>query len=88
MPSPFATWTIDDLRRAILQGVNLELMSINRRMFDGDHWLDGDGWIGPKPDPVEEGFITTMELLKLGFDGKVIDNEDHPYVRQLRGILD
>jgi hypothetical protein len=31
---------------------------------------------------------TFNELLKLGFDGKVIDNEDHPYVRQLRGLLD
>jgi hypothetical protein len=31
---------------------------------------------------------TFEELLKLGFDGKVIDNEDHPYVRQLRGLLD
>jgi hypothetical protein len=28
------------------------------------------------------------DLLKLGFDGKVIDNEDHAYVRQLRGLLD
>jgi hypothetical protein len=31
---------------------------------------------------------TFEELLKVGFDGKIIDNEDHPYVRQLRGILD
>ena len=31
---------------------------------------------------------TFEELLKRGFDGKVIDNEDHPYVRRLRGILD
>jgi hypothetical protein len=28
------------------------------------------------------------ELLKLAFDGKVIDNADHPYVRRLRGIID
>ena len=28
------------------------------------------------------------ELLKLGFDGKVIDNEDHSYVRRLRGLID
>jgi hypothetical protein len=28
------------------------------------------------------------ELLKLGFDGKIIDNEDHPYVRRLRGLAD
>lgn len=28
------------------------------------------------------------DLLKLAFDGKVINSEDHPYVRRLRGILD
>jgi hypothetical protein len=28
------------------------------------------------------------ELLKLGFDGKVIDSEEHPYVRRLRGLVD
>ena len=28
------------------------------------------------------------ELLKLAFDGKVIDSEEHPYVRRLRGLLD
>jgi hypothetical protein len=31
---------------------------------------------------------TFEELLKLGFDGKVIDNEEHPYVRRLRGLTD
>jgi hypothetical protein len=28
------------------------------------------------------------ELLKLAFADKVIDNEEHPYVRQLRGVFD
>jgi len=28
------------------------------------------------------------ELLKLGFDGKIIDSEEHAYVRQLRGLSD
>jgi hypothetical protein len=28
------------------------------------------------------------ELLKLGFDGKIIDSEEHPYVRRLRGLAD
>ena len=31
---------------------------------------------------------TMSELLKLAFADKVIDNEEHPYVRQLRGIPD
>jgi len=31
---------------------------------------------------------TMAELLTLGFSGRVIDNEDHPYVRRLRGLAD
>lgn len=31
---------------------------------------------------------TINELLKLGFADKVINNEDHSYVRQLRGLFD
>ncbi|MGZ3195920.1 MAG: hypothetical protein ACXWJC_06525 [Croceibacterium sp.] len=31
---------------------------------------------------------TFNELLKIGFDGKVMDNQDRPYARRLRGILD
>jgi hypothetical protein len=38
-------------------------------------------------DPVwpKESF---SELLKLGFADRIVDNEDHPFVRRLRGILD
>jgi hypothetical protein len=31
---------------------------------------------------------TFNEILKLGFADKIIDNEDHEYVRQLRGLSD
>jgi hypothetical protein len=35
--------------------------------------------------PTDKSF---EDLLKLGFDDKIIDNEDHPYVRRLRGLTD
>ena len=28
------------------------------------------------------------QLLKLGFSDRIVDNEDHHYVRRLRGIID
>jgi hypothetical protein len=31
---------------------------------------------------------TMSAMLKIGFADRVIDNEEHPYVRRLRGILD
>jgi hypothetical protein len=38
-------------------------------------------------DPVwpKEGL---EQLLKIGFADRIVDNEDHPYVRRLRGIID
>ena len=38
-------------------------------------------------DPIwpKEGF---EQLLKIGFADRIVDNEEHPYVRRLRGIID
>jgi hypothetical protein len=50
-----------------------------------DYLLEIAKGIDHEPTWPEKGF---GELLKLGFDGKVIDSEDHPYVRRLRGLID
>jgi hypothetical protein len=44
-----------------------------------------DGLINREPVWPQKTF---EELLKIAFDGKIIDNEDHPYVRRLRGLVD
>jgi hypothetical protein len=45
-----------------------------------------DGGIDHEPNwPIDKTF---NDLLKLGFADKIIDNEDHDYVRQLRGLSD
>lgn len=38
-----------------------------RSMLDGDHWLGGVGWIGPRPGPSEDGYNETMALIHQGF---------------------
>lgn len=38
-----------------------------RAMLDGDMWLGGFGWIGPRPQPTEEGATQTLQLLHQGF---------------------
>lgn len=70
MPSPFAAWTLDDIRKAILRGIDIAQVTVNRRLVEGDHWLDGDGWVGPRPDPMDEGYDSTMLLLENGFVSK------------------
>ena len=51
----------------------------------GDYRIEVAEGIDHEPDWPAKTF---NELLKLGFDGKVIDHEDHPYVRRLRGLID
>lgn len=56
-----------------------------RAMLEGDHWLGGIGWIGPRPDANDEGYMNTMTLLHAGFIsqnaiGEVID-------RHVSGVL-
>ncbi len=72
MPSPFDAWTIDDLKKALLVGIDTQQLDVNRRMFEGDMWLDGDGWIGPLPQTDEEGFQDIVDLLQKGFISKNI----------------
>jgi hypothetical protein len=50
-----------------------------------DYIIDPAEGIDHLPNWPDKSF---EELLKLGFDGKIIDNEDHSYVRRLRGLLD
>jgi hypothetical protein len=72
MPSPFESWTIEQLKRAIAADLDMDAVTVNRRMFEGDMWLDGEGWVGPRPAPGEEGADDIMELLRLGFVSKNI----------------
>jgi hypothetical protein len=51
----------------------------------GDYDVETAEGIDRKPLWPEK---TLTGLLKIGFADKVIDNEEHPYVRQLRGLLD
>jgi hypothetical protein len=49
--------------------------ALNRRMFDGDHWLDGNGYIGPKPGPGEVGGMRAMQIIKDGFVSRNVIKE-------------
>ena len=43
---------------------------------------------GNLPEPTWPSGKTFNDLLKLGFADRIIDNENHDYVRQLRGLTD
>lgn len=66
MPSPFETWGIKEVTEALAKVTDDQLLVI-RKFIDGDHWQDSAGWVGPRPQPGEEGEQETLALLKQGF---------------------
>jgi hypothetical protein len=59
-------------------------MQITWNELNRDYNVETAEKISVEPQwPTDKSFT---DLLKLGFDGKIIDNEDHEYVRQLRGL--
>lgn len=48
---------------------------INRAFFQGDHWQNGDGWIGPHPELGAAGFQDTMTEIANIFTSKNVIRE-------------
>jgi hypothetical protein len=75
--SPFAAMTVDDARELVGsadQGDD-ELLAVNEAFVDGDHWQDGDGWVGPHPQPDEDGFTETMNEIEQAFVSRNVIGE-------------
>jgi hypothetical protein len=53
MPTPFDSLTIKQLLD--LLNATPEWVRTNTRFYDGDHWQDGEAWVGPRPKPNEPG---------------------------------
>jgi hypothetical protein len=45
-------------------------IATNRAFFDGDHWQNGDGWIGPHPANGDADFSDAMLEIALSFTSK------------------
>ena len=85
----------------IIEVKTLKVWKSERRAFELAHtewmqitWDDGDRDYKVEPaegihhQPLFPPDKTFEQLLTLAFEGRVIDNEEHPYVRQLRGLPD
>jgi hypothetical protein len=45
----------------------LDPIAMNRAFYDGDHWQNGGGWIGPHPATTDVGFADAMSEISLAF---------------------
>jgi hypothetical protein len=48
---------------------------VNRLFFRGDHWQNGDGWIGPHPEQTNPAFNETMQEIANIFTSKNVVRE-------------
>jgi len=80
----FTTWK-SERRAAELAEAKWVQMVWDRDKGQGDYLVETAENINIEPTWPKESL---EELLKIGFADCIVDNEDHYYVRRLRGILD
>jgi hypothetical protein len=86
MPLPFDTWTLEQARKAAALGVNIKpLFDKAKKYYDGDHWQNADGWIGPKPLAGETGEAETLAQIQGGFVSRNVVKE--VIDRHARGVV-
>lgn len=61
------SWTLADAQEAVAVE---PYVAVNRAFYDGDHWQDADGWIGPQPASDDADYSTATELLEEGFTSR------------------
>jgi hypothetical protein len=46
---PFDVWSANDVKTRMQAGLDPTATQVNRSFYGGDHWQNGEGWIGPLP---------------------------------------
>jgi hypothetical protein len=62
-----------------------EGMTANRRYYDGDHWQQGAGWIGPMPTETSAEAVQIIAQIQRGFVSKNAIRET--VLRHLAGVI-
>jgi hypothetical protein len=84
MPTPFDTMSMPDVLK-LLSARTTSWYQTNRRLYAGDHWLDGTGWFGPQPAATDAASRDVLVEIKRGFvsSNKIKETVD----RHTNGVL-
>lgn len=66
LPTDFSTWTVDNAQAALDSRVPQWLAEM-RLFIMGEHFYNGQFWVGPIPKPGDEGYQETVLLIQNGF---------------------
>jgi hypothetical protein len=70
----FDALTLEEARQAVT-AIATESQAVNEAFVEGDHWQDGDGWVGPQPSPEDDGFEETMSIIRDAFTSRNVIGE-------------
>lgn len=73
MPSPFETWTLEDVRKR-LSPLRTEGATKNQRYYSGDHWQDGTGWAAALPEDLAQRATLQQQFTPEPLIAEVVDN--------------
>lgn len=74
MATPFDDKTVKDIETALGERIT-EIAQFALAFANGDHWQDGEGWIGPRLLDVTEGSETALAEIRRGFISKNVVKE-------------
>lgn len=82
--SPFDDLTLEDVRSLIDESLP-DGAEENALFYSGDHWQEGDGWVGPTPPEDDSDYDTTLDLIETQFTSRNVIREI--VKRRTRGIV-
>ena len=83
MPVKGAEISFEDIGK-LLGTIPMDELKISEKFLDGDHWQDGDGWIGWTPELDSPTATKDYQMIEKGFTPK---NVIKGMVWRLRGAV-
>lgn len=77
MPLVFDTYTLQ-IAQSLVDKRKDSKAALNLAFYNGDHWMNGEGWTGPMPQGGDPGYAVTKEEIRRAFVsrnaiGEVVD---------------
>ncbi len=72
--SPFAGMSLNRLKEIVTNTIPQDY-ELNDKFYSGDHWQDGEGWVGPIPPDTATGASEVKKTLQKGFLSKNVIRE-------------
>jgi hypothetical protein len=82
--SPFDALTLDESKKLVEDSIPAEAHT-SAKFIAGDHWQNGDGWVGPVPDLDDPDYGITLSLIKQAFTSRNVIKEI--VNRHMRGVI-